>query len=86
MLKERMQRILLFNCAKLSHIFAKVTNQKNLTKDEITEMTKYIKYFQTVTSIVNDNEEVDTEMKTGLSECGLVHTPATKEGNCFSIQ
>lgn len=63
----------------------KLQIQRSLHKLKLTQMTKSIKYFQEVTSMVNSNEEsnVDTEVRSRLSEYGLVLTPVVRDGNCF---
>ena len=61
----------------------KLQIKRILQKMKLSEMTRCIKYFQPVTSTMKDNDEIDTEMDTRLSEYGLVHTPVAKDGNCF---
>ena len=61
----------------------KLQIQGSLCKLKLTQMTKSIKYFREVTSMVNSSEDVNAEVHDRLSEYGLVLTPVVRDGNCF---
>lgn len=57
--------------------------QRSLHKLKLIQMTKSIKHFREVMSMVNTTDVVETEVQSKLSEYGLVLTPVVRDGNCF---